>query len=80
VRVDNTLEAISLGAPPRDSIVAGPITFFFAHGVLDECCGSPHPCWTFDALAADPLPSITHYRANPLPLPIHTGPNPLSRE
>jgi len=59
--VDNTLEAISLAR--ADGFDVQPDHVFFAHG-CDECCGSPHPCWTFDALAADPY-RANPYRANP---------------
>jgi hypothetical protein len=56
-----SLEAISLSR--ADGFEVQPDHIFFAHG-CDECCGSPHPSWTFDALAADPY-RANPYRANP---------------
>ena len=56
-----SLEAISLSR--ADGFQVQPDHVFFAHG-CDECCGSPHPSWTFDALAADPY-RANPYRANP---------------
>ena len=56
-----SLEAISLSR--ADGFEVQPDHIFFAHG-CDECCGSPHPYWTFDALGADPY-RANPYRANP---------------
>ena len=56
-----SLEAVSLSR--ADGFEVQPDHVFFAHG-CDECCGSPHPYWTFDALGADPY-RANPYRANP---------------
>ena len=54
--VEDTLSAIRVSR--ADGFDVQPDHVFFAHG-CDECCGGPHPFWTFDSLSADP------YRANP---------------
>ena len=59
--VENSLAVISLSR--ADGFDVQPDHVFFAHG-CDECCGSPHPYWTFDALRADPY-RANPYRANP---------------
>ena len=56
-----SLEAVSLSR--ADGFEVQPDHVFFAHG-CDECCGGPHPYWTFDALGADPY-RANPYRANP---------------
>jgi hypothetical protein len=59
--VEDSLEAISLSR--ADGYDVQPDHVFFAHD-CDECCGAPHPFWTFDALSADPY-RANPYRANP---------------
>ena len=54
--VEDALAAVTLSR--ADGFDVQPDHIFFAHG-CDECCGAPHPSWTYDALVADP------YRANP---------------
>jgi hypothetical protein len=54
--VEDSLAAITLAR--ADGFDIQPDHVFFAHG-CDECCGGPHPSWTYDAMRADP------YRANP---------------
>jgi hypothetical protein len=59
--VEDSLAAITLSR--ADGYDVQPDHVFFAHG-CDECCGGPHPFWTFDALRADPY-RANPYRANP---------------
>lgn len=59
--VEDALAAIRLSR--ADGVDVQPDHVFFAHG-CDECCGAPHPFWTFDAILADPY-RANPYRANP---------------
>ena len=59
--VEDSLAAITLSR--ADGFAVQPDHVFFAHG-CDECCGGPHPFWTFDAIHADPY-RANPYRANP---------------
>jgi hypothetical protein len=59
--VEDSLAAITLSR--ADGFDVQPDHVFFAHG-CDECCGGPHPSWTYDALWADPY-KANPYKANP---------------
>jgi Subtilase family len=61
VDVEDALAAIRLSR--ADGVEVQPDHVFFAHG-CDECCGGPHPFWTYDAIRADPY-RANPYRANP---------------
>ena len=59
--VEDALPAIRLAR--ADGVDVQPDHVLFAHG-CDECCGGPHPFWTFDAIRADPY-KANPYKANP---------------
>jgi hypothetical protein len=59
--VEDSLAAITLSR--ADGFDVQPDHVFFAHD-CDDCCGGPHPFWTFDAIQADPY-RANPYRANP---------------
>lgn len=59
--VEDSLAAIALSRADGFDVQADHV--FFAHG-CDECCGGPHPFWTFDAIRADPY-KANPYKANP---------------
>lgn len=78
--VDDVDDPLSVVAMLRaDGFAAQPDHVLFAHG-CDECCGSPHPSLTFDALLADPI-RANPIRANPIRAnPIRANPiraNPI---
>jgi hypothetical protein len=78
--VDDVRDPLAVVALLRaDGFEAQPDHVFFAHG-CDECCGSPHPSLTFDALASDPIRS-NPIRSNPIRSnPIRSNPirsNPI---
>jgi hypothetical protein len=59
--VEDSLATVTLAR--ADGFDVQPDHVFFAHG-CDECCGAPHPFWTYDSIAADPYRS-NPYRSNP---------------